>query len=69
MKGMSELVKGMSELVKGVADIKVSDRSMVWNSDLVETLELQNLLAQAVSTMESAANRDEKGAPPSTPTE
>jgi succinate dehydrogenase / fumarate reductase flavoprotein subunit len=40
-------------------DIKVSDRSMVWNSDLVETLELDNLLYQAVTAMHSAANRQE----------
>jgi succinate dehydrogenase / fumarate reductase flavoprotein subunit len=41
------------------ADVKVSDRSLVWNSDLVETLELQNLLGQAVATMVSAENRTE----------
>ncbi|HEX4570748.1 MAG TPA: succinate dehydrogenase/fumarate reductase flavoprotein subunit, partial [Dongiaceae bacterium] len=39
--------------------IKVSDRSMIWNSDLVETLELDNLLAQAVVTIGSAVNRTE----------
>jgi succinate dehydrogenase / fumarate reductase flavoprotein subunit len=41
------------------ADVRVSDRSLVWNSDLVETLELQNLLGQAVATMTSAENRTE----------
>ncbi len=40
-------------------DLKVTDRSMLWNSDLVETLELDNLLYQAVTTMHSAANRTE----------
>ena len=40
-------------------DVKVSDRSLIWNSDLVETLELDNLLGQAVVTMHSAANRKE----------
>jgi len=40
-------------------DIKVADRSLVWNSDLVETLEYENLLAQAVVAMASAANREE----------
>ncbi|MBS7455825.1 succinate dehydrogenase flavoprotein subunit [Coralloluteibacterium stylophorae] len=41
------------------ADVRVADRSLVWNSDLVETLELQNLLSQAVVTMVSAENRKE----------
>jgi len=40
-------------------DVGVSDRSLVWNTDLVETLELDNLLRQAVVTMHSAANRQE----------
>jgi succinate dehydrogenase / fumarate reductase flavoprotein subunit len=43
----------------GLADIKVSDRSLIWNTDLVETLELDNMLPQAVVTMHSAANRHE----------
>jgi succinate dehydrogenase / fumarate reductase flavoprotein subunit len=40
-------------------DIAVSDRSMIWNSDLVETLELDNLMFQSLTTMASAANREE----------
>jgi succinate dehydrogenase / fumarate reductase flavoprotein subunit len=40
-------------------DVKVTDRSLIWNSDLIETLELDNLIAQAVVTMESAKNRTE----------
>jgi succinate dehydrogenase / fumarate reductase, flavoprotein subunit len=43
----------------GVKDIGIKDRSLIWNSDLLETLELDNLLPQAVVTMESAANRKE----------
>jgi len=49
----------MSEVFASFADVKVSDRSMVWNSDLVETLELQNLLGQAVATIYSAEHRTE----------
>jgi succinate dehydrogenase / fumarate reductase flavoprotein subunit len=41
------------------ADVQVSDRSLIWNTDLVETLELANLLDQALVTMRSAANRQE----------
>ncbi|HKX55878.1 MAG TPA: FAD-binding protein, partial [Xanthomonadales bacterium] len=40
-------------------DVAVSDRSMIWNSDLVETFELSNLLGCAVTTMVSAENRKE----------
>ena len=38
-------------------DVAVSDRSLVWNTDLVETMELENLLLNATATIESAANR------------
>jgi succinate dehydrogenase / fumarate reductase, flavoprotein subunit len=47
------------QVLAGVADTKVFDRSLIWNSDLIETLELDNLIAQAVVTMDSAANRTE----------
>ncbi|MGC2811485.1 MAG: succinate dehydrogenase flavoprotein subunit [Bradyrhizobium sp.] len=43
----------------GVSDVAVSDRSLTWNSDLVETLEFDNLIVQAVVTMDSASNRTE----------
>jgi succinate dehydrogenase / fumarate reductase flavoprotein subunit len=42
-----------------MADVHVTDRSLIWNSDLIETLELDNLLSQAVVTMHCAANRKE----------
>ena len=51
--------KLIHEVYGGVADIKVTDRSLIWNSDLIETLELDNLVAQAVVTMDSARNRTE----------
>ena len=43
----------------GINDVRVTDRSLIWNSDLVETLEFDNLISQAVVTMDSAANRQE----------
>ncbi|MEO0400648.1 MAG: succinate dehydrogenase flavoprotein subunit [Pseudomonadota bacterium] len=49
----------INDVYKGLPDIGVSDRSMIWNTDLVETLEFDNLIEQAVVTMESAANRKE----------
>jgi len=41
------------------ADVKVSDRSLIWNSDLIETLEFENLIQQAAVTIVSAENRKE----------
>jgi succinate dehydrogenase / fumarate reductase flavoprotein subunit len=41
------------------ADARVTDRSLIWNSDLIETLEYDNLIVQAVVTMEGALNRTE----------
>jgi succinate dehydrogenase / fumarate reductase flavoprotein subunit len=39
--------------------VSISDRSLIWNSELVETMEFDNLIVQAVVTMESAVNRRE----------
>jgi succinate dehydrogenase / fumarate reductase, flavoprotein subunit len=52
-------VAAMSEIYSRLADVKVSDRSLIWNSDLVETLELENLMACAVATVVSAEARHE----------
>ena len=52
-------VKAIREINASFADVKVSDRSLVWNSDLIETMELQNLLGQALTTIVSAENRTE----------
>jgi succinate dehydrogenase / fumarate reductase flavoprotein subunit len=49
----------ISEVHDSFRDVRVTDRSMVWNSDLIETLELSNLLGQAVATMHSAEQRTE----------
>ncbi len=52
-------VKKIDQVYKQFKDIKISDRGMVWNTDLAEALELENLLQQSVVTMHSAANRKE----------
>ena len=56
---LQEGSKKIGEVYDSFKDVKVSDRSMVWNSDLIETLELSNLLPQAVATMQSAEQRHE----------
>jgi len=56
---LDEGKKLIGEVHGMLPDISVSDRSLVWNSDLIETLELDNLLPQAMVTMHSAANRTE----------
>jgi len=58
----SSLQEGVGKLAgtfASFAQVKVSDRSLVWNTDLIETLELENLLLQATATIVSAENRHE----------
>jgi succinate dehydrogenase / fumarate reductase flavoprotein subunit len=56
---LAEGEQKIDAVYKKMADIGVTDRSLIWNSDLVETLELDNLIAQAVVSMHCAANRKE----------
>ncbi|MGA8411368.1 MAG: succinate dehydrogenase flavoprotein subunit [Xanthobacteraceae bacterium] len=56
---LQEGSKLIHEVMGGVADVRVFDHSLIWNSDLVETLEFDNLIVQAVVTMDSAGNRTE----------
>jgi len=56
---LAEGQQRIDEVYASFADVGVTDRSLIWNSDLVETLELENLLGNAVATMHAAANRTE----------
>ncbi len=56
---LAEGVRKIEEIWKGSDDIRTTDRSLIWNSDLVETLEYDNLIAQAAVTVCSAGNRKE----------
>ena len=51
--------KKIDDIVGGLDEIAINDRSLIWNSDLVEALELENLLACAQATVHSALNREE----------
>jgi len=56
---LAEGIKQMADVRKTFADVKVADQSLIWNTDLVETLELDNLLSQATVAIHAAANRTE----------
>ncbi|SJM90764.1 succinate dehydrogenase flavoprotein subunit [Crenothrix polyspora] len=56
---LDEGIQQMTDIHQSFADVKVTDRSMIWNTDLVETLELDNLLCQSLVTISAAGNRKE----------
>ncbi len=56
---LAEGITAMAEVKKTFADVKVTDQSLIWNTDLVETLELDNLLSQATVAINAAGNRTE----------
>jgi succinate dehydrogenase / fumarate reductase flavoprotein subunit len=56
---LREGIEKLSAVYESFGEVGVSDRSLIWNTDLVETLELENLLAQALATIHGAENRRE----------
>ncbi|MDD5273215.1 MAG: FAD-binding protein, partial [Methylovulum sp.] len=56
---LDEGIAAMADISAAFADVTVKDKSLIWNTDLVETLELDNLLAQANVTINAAGNRKE----------
>ena len=56
---LAEGVEKMAQVNKRLQDVSIADRSLIWNTDLIETLELDNLMSQAVCTMVGAENRKE----------
>ncbi len=58
-ESIQEGIDKLEGIVASTSDVKLSDRGMIWNTDLVEALELENLLAQAQVTICSALNRQE----------
>ncbi len=58
-KTLKEGCDKMADIFSSFQDVKVCDRSLVWNSDLIETYELHNLLLNAVATINSAEQRHE----------
>ncbi|HEV3494090.1 MAG TPA: succinate dehydrogenase flavoprotein subunit, partial [Reyranella sp.] len=58
-KSLDEGCDNMDKVFAGKGDVRVKDRSLIWNSDLMETLEFENLIVLAQAIIRSAANRKE----------
>lgn len=58
-KTLAQGINGLTSVLTSFSDVRISDRSLIWNTDLVETLELDNLLSQSLVTIHAAHNRTE----------
>ena len=58
-ESLSDGVKQMDEIASQISSVGITDRSLVWNTDLIESLELENLMSQALVTIRSAEQRKE----------
>ncbi|HEX7115408.1 MAG TPA: succinate dehydrogenase flavoprotein subunit [Steroidobacter sp.] len=58
-ESLEDGIRKLEQVYASFEDVQVSDRSLIWNTDLIETMELENLLLQALATIHSAANRKE----------
>ena len=56
---LEEGIKKMKDIYESFKDISISDKSMIFNTELVEALELDNLISQSIVTLSSAVNRNE----------
>ena len=58
-ESLKEGVTKLADVYSSMKDIAVTDRSLIWNTDLVETLELENLMGNALASINAAQNRKE----------
>lgn len=56
---LREGVEALKRIMESFSDVRIRDRSLIWNTDLLETLELENLLQQAMATVAAALKREE----------
>ena len=58
-QSLQEGIQRLQRTFASFEDVRVSDKGLIWNTDLVETMELENLLLQATATIHAAENRKE----------